>query len=142
MRVRATLPGYYCNVRIEPGEIFDLLKGPDGKDPIREDWVPELDAKGVDTGKGKYVPYKDPHTGDHVHRDYAPDSGDFLMKDGPKRGEVSRLGWMEEVDEGVPVTIDLSEFQFGFDPDTRKLRRSAPKPAAPARAAKPLRRAG
>ncbi len=127
MRVRATQAGQYCNVYIEPGHVFDLVKNADGTDPLREDWIPKLDEKGKDTGEGEYVVFKDAK-GRTVHRDYAPDSGDFLIKQGPKRGEVARLGWMEQVDESVHVTIDLEEFRHGFDVNTRKPIRHAPKP--------------
>jgi len=137
MRVRATADGQYANVYIEAGHVFDLLKNADGSDPLREDWVPRLDKNGKDTGDGQYVTYKDAD-GNTVHRDYAPDSGDFLIKQGPRRGEVERLGWMEEVSEDTEITIDVSEFRYGWDVKKREMRRAQPKPIAGARAAKPL----
>lgn len=146
MRVQATDVGFYCNVRIEAGWVFDLLRNADGSDPAREDWIPKLDAQGKDVGDGDYVPYKDAKTGKHVHRDYAPDSGDFMVRQGPKRGEVARFGWMRQVPDDTPLTeipgigpLVLEDFQHGFDVNTRKPRRAPrPEPVAPA----PTRRTG
>lgn len=142
MRVLSTQAGFYCNVYIDAGHVFDLIQNADGTDPLREDWVPKLDAHGKDTGDGDYVLFKDPKTGQHVHRDYAPDSGDFMIRQGPKRGEVTRLGWMKIVSNDTPITIDVEEFQHGFDVNTRKPRKPprierVSQPAAP-----PQKRAG
>lgn len=138
MRVQATQTGFYCNVYIETGNVFDLVQNADGSDPMREDWVPKLDAQGKDTGDGEYVTFKDPKTGKPVHRDYAPDSGDFMIRQGPRRGEVSRLGWMKQVADDTPITMDVEEFQHGFDVNTRKPR----KPPRIERTPTPQKRAG
>ena len=126
MKVIATRPGFYCNTFIEENWVFELLKNPDGTDPIRRDWVPQLDAQGKDTGKGKWVDFKDAN-GKTRHRDFAPDEGEVMLTEGPVKGDVVQIGWMEEVPEDTEVTIDLAEFRHGFDVESRKLRRQAPK---------------
>lgn len=84
--------------------MFELLKNDDGSDPLREDWVPKLDAHGKDTGEGEYVTFKD-KDGNTVHRDYAPDHGEVVLRSGPKRGEAHRFGWMQVVPESVACGI-------------------------------------
>lgn len=131
MKVQATDVGFYCNVRIEVGWVFELLRNADGSDPVREEWVPKL-VDGKDTGDGEYVTWIDPKTKRPVHRDFAPDSGDFMVRQGPKRGEVARFGWMKQVPDETPDTMfgELSltdllyESQHGFDVNTRKMRRA------------------
>lgn len=141
MKVVATKQGFYCNTIMEEGYVFELLKGSDGKDPQRFDWKPVLDDKGKDTGKGANVLFKD-EQGRTRHRDFAPDEGEVMITEGPNRGEMAQVGWMEEVPEDTEVTLDVAEFRYGFDVETRKLNRTAPKgPARPARV-KQVRRAG
>lgn len=104
MKVLATQTGFYDQILREPGEVFELLKNEDGSDPLREDWVPKLDANGKDTGEGEYVLFKDAK-GNTVHRDYAPDHGEVVLRSGPKRGETHRFGWMQVVPEETEVGI-------------------------------------
>src|SRR5882724_1917286 len=113
MKVLATQTGYYDNIIRDPGEVFELLKNEDGSDPLREDWVPKLDAQGKDTGEGE-----------HVHRDYAPDHGEVVLRSGPKRGETHRFGWMQV----VPDTVECGIYPAGTQFD-RVLQMPAPRKA-------------
>jgi len=123
MKVLATQTGYYDNIIRDPGEVFELLKNEDGSDPLREDWVPKLDAQGKDTGEGEYVLFKD-KKGEHVHRDYAPDHGEVVLRSGPKRGETHRFGWMQV----VPDTVECGIYPAGTQFD-RVLQMPAPRKA-------------
>lgn len=111
MKVLATQTGFYDQILRDPGEVFELLKNADGSDPLREDWVPKLDEKGKDTGDGEYVIFKDAQ-GNTVHRDFAPDHGEVVLRSGPKRGETHRFGWMQIVPEGTPCGIYPPDTQF------------------------------
>lgn len=111
MKVVATQLGQYDQILREPGEVFELLKDDNGDDPVREDWVPKLDASGKDTGDGEYVVFKD-KDGHTVHRDYAPDHGEIVLRSGPKRGETHRFGWMQVVPDDTPVGIYPAEHKF------------------------------
>lgn len=111
MKVLATQTGFYDQILREPGEVFELLKNEDGSDPLREDWVPKLDAQGKDTGEGEYVTFRDAK-GNTVHRDYAPDFGEVVLRSGPKRGETHRFGWMQVVPDNTPVGIYPAGTQF------------------------------
>jgi hypothetical protein len=134
MRVRATMPGYYCNVFINAGEVFDLLQNPDGTDPVRQ-----VRKKKPD-GKFEVVDFLD-RDGNKVHRDFAEDTGQYLIEDGPMAGETAYLGWMEEVGEDVPCTIvGIEQYRHGFDVMTRRPRQ----PPLPPRVKAPVqqRKAG
>jgi hypothetical protein len=111
VKVLATQIGQYDQILREPGEVFELLKNEDGSDPLREDWVPKLDEKGKDTGEGEYVVFRDKH-GNTVHRDYAPDHGEVVLRSGPKRGETHRFGWMQVVPEETVCGIYPAGTQF------------------------------
>lgn len=138
MKVRATQVGQYCNVQMDVGAVFELLENwdgspwanPDGSGnpapydklpyPVKEEWVAKLDASGKDTGEGAYVVILE--DGKPVHRDFAFDQGARRVNHGKMRGDTIRIGWMEQVDESVEVTIDPTAFQYGVDPQTRKWR--------------------
>lgn len=111
MKVLATQTGFYDQILREPGEVFELLKNEDGSDPLREDWVPKLDGQGKDTGEGEYVVFRDAKN-ETIHRDYAPDFGEVVLRSGPKRGETHRFGWMQVVPEGTLVGIYPAGTQF------------------------------
>jgi len=128
MRVIATRAGHYCNVMINPGEVFDLVQNPDGTDPLKMVKTPILDGSGKPTGRFKTEKFVDAH-GNTMHRDFAPAAEAYLIEDGPLSGETVELGWMEEVDESVPVTPHLAyidQYRIGFDVETRKVRLKPP----------------
>lgn len=124
MKVLATQTGFYDQILREPGEVFELLKNEDGADPLREDWVPKLDANGKDTGEGEYVIFKDKHD-NTVHRDFAPDQGEVVLRSGPKRGETHRFGWMQVVPDATECGIYPPGTKFD-----RVLQMPAPRKAA------------
>lgn len=142
MRVRATMPGFYCNVYIDAGQVFDLLQNPDGTDPLKKVRKPKLDASGKETGKTELVLFKD-EDGHTVHRDFAQDTGQYLIEEGPMAGDTVLLGWMEEVDESVPCTIEgIEQYRHGFDVVTRKPRVPALPPRVKAPVPQAQKRAG
>src|SRR5438876_3184580 len=111
-KVVATVWGHYDQVLREPGEVFELWPNVDedgkrleGSYPLREDWVPKRDAVGREIpDEGEWVLFKD-RDGNPVHRDFAEDTGDQLIKRGALRGEVMRFGWMRRVPDETPCGL-------------------------------------
>lgn len=104
-RVLATQTGQYNQVLREEGEVFDLLCYANGSYPPAVNYLPKKDAKGnvlLDEWDEEVIKSKD---GKPVHRDFAEDQGNKLIKAGPKRGEVMRFGWMKRVPDHVPVGL-------------------------------------
>lgn len=124
MKVRATRQGIYHNIQIEPGQVFELLKDSEGKDPIRYELRQKKDQNGkVIPGKFEKVEFKDPKTQRPVHRDYAEDFGDVvidgdeLLADGtphPMAGQVMPAGWMEEVPESTKVDVEPPDLVYDW----------------------------
>lgn len=150
MKVRATQQGFYFNVLIEPGQVFELEKNPDGSDPVRMVKVPMKDSAGkVIPRKFKLEPWKD-ENGNTMHRDFAP-SGDSISIDGDAvdengkplafAGETFEYGWMEQVPDSTPVDVEPPEFVYdGVRPVSRakflqaaQAKRGSAKPAQAAR---------
>lgn len=104
-RVVATQMGQYNQVLIEPWSVFDLLCYADGSYPVAVRYVPRRKDGLIVPGEFDEVQLKMKVTGELVHRDYAEDQGDRLVKDGPKKGEVMRVGWMRRVPERVRLGI-------------------------------------
>lgn len=103
-RVVATQQGHYNQVLIEAGSVFDLLCYPDGSYPHAVRYEPKKDAKGNPIPEEwDEIPIK--KDGVTVHRDFAEDFGEKLMKTGPKKGEVLRFGWMKRVPKSTPLGI-------------------------------------
>lgn len=104
-RVLATQEGFYNQVLVEPGSVFDLLRYPDGSYPVAVRYEPKKDAKGnVIPEEWDEIPIK-LKDGTPVHRDFAEDQGEKLMKSGPKKGETLRFGWMRLVPAQTPLGI-------------------------------------
>ena len=104
-KVVATQPGFQNQTLREVGEVFDLLAHEDGTYPVAIRYLPKKDASGVaipDEFIEEIVKGKD---GKPLHRDFAEDTGDQLIKRGPKRGEVMRFGWMKRVPDKTPVGL-------------------------------------
>src|SRR2546425_343631 len=102
-RVVATREGQYNQLIRNAGEVFDLLCYANGSYPPAVKYVPKKDAKGAvipEEWDEELIKGKD---GKPVHRDFAEDQGNKLMKSGPKKGEVLRFGWMRRVSEHVQV---------------------------------------
>lgn len=102
-RVVATQQGFYNQQLFEVGEVFDLLSYADGTYPHAVKYLPKKDAEGkviADEFDEEPILGKDKKP---VHRDFAEDQGDKLMRSGPKRGEVMRFGWMKRVPDSVPI---------------------------------------
>lgn len=102
-RVLATQLGYYNQQEFFPGEVFDLLNFADGTYPHAVTYHQKKDAQGKDIPdefEERVVLGADKQP---VHRDFALDEGEKLMKKGPKRGEVIRFGWMKRVPDRTPI---------------------------------------
>ncbi len=97
----------------EVGEVFELKTNEDGTYPVREEWVAKLGPDGKQIGdEGEYVQLLD-QDGNPMHRDYAPDMGEQMMRAGPKRGEVSRFGWHKRVPDDTEAGIYPEGHRFG-----------------------------
>lgn len=108
-RVVATQQGQYNQVIRNPGEVFDLLCHADGSYPAAVKYNPRKDAKQnviPDEWDEEVIKGKDNKP---VHRDFAEDQGNKLLKSGPKKGEVMRFGWMRR----VPDHIHIGQYQTG-----------------------------
>ena len=129
-RVVATQPGAFDQIYRETGEVFELLPNDDGTFPLREDWVPKRDSAGQEIpDEGTWVLFKDAN-GEPVHRDFAEDMGDQLMKAGPMRGEVMRFGWMKRVPDHTPCGLYPPGTDFWPGEQRAKARATAPKSTA------------
>lgn len=118
MKVVATQEGQYDQVFREIGEVFSLIG--DVNDPGQPDQPYPFRAK-------KYTPKKDKQNrviedefdeedlldkeGKPSHVDFAEDTGPKLIKRGPKKGEVSRTGWMRAVPDHVATGL----YEVGID---------------------------
>lgn len=105
IRVVATVPGQYNQVLRLVGEVFELLCYADGTYPVALRYTPKLDAAGKpipDEWDEHQVIGKDKKP---VHRDFAEDQGEKLIKKGPVRGDVIRFGWMKRVPDRIPVGL-------------------------------------
>lgn len=114
MRVRAVERGYYDNIEREPGEVFDLLMSADGSMPLRMETIWAQDEKGrpLRDKDGRGVPegtrvWKD-EKGEPMHRDFSPHTEEYPNV----HGEVPVRGWMEAVDDRVPVGIYAPDTNF------------------------------
>lgn len=113
MRVRAVERGYYDNIEREPGEVFDLLMNADGSMPLRQEviWAKDKNGQILRDANGRGTveatrDWKDPVTGDPMHRDFSPHTEEYPNV----HGEVPVRGWMEEVGERVKCGL--------YPPDT------------------------
>jgi hypothetical protein len=106
MRVVATQVGQYNQFIREPGEVFDLLNYTDGTYPTKTKEVPKKDKEGkVIPGAFETIVVKDKKTGKPIHRDFALDQGNRIIKSGPLKGEVVQLGWMKAVPDSIPIGL-------------------------------------
>jgi hypothetical protein len=110
MRVVATQVGQYNQVVREVGEVFDLLKFPDGTYPQKTRAVPKKDKDGKDTGETTLVVVK-LKDGKPAHRDFAPDQGVRVIRNGPGKGETVQSGWMR----AVPAHVQPGLYPPGTD---------------------------
>lgn len=111
-RVVATAQGFYNQVLIEPGTVFDLLLYADGTYPLSVRYEPKKDDKGaIIPEEWDEIPLalKD---GTLLHRDFAEDRGPRMMRRGPKQGETIHLGWMRLVPDRVPIGLYLPGTDF------------------------------
>jgi hypothetical protein len=133
-KVVATRMGQYDQILREEGEVFELLANADGSYTWREDWVPKRDAQGREIpDEGEWVEYRDKE-GNPVHTDFAPDTGDHLMKRGPMKGETVRFGWMRRVPDETPCGLypPGADFWPPDAPQATPVRRVAAKQTGPA----------
>lgn len=116
-RVVATRPGQYNQVLRTEGEVFDLLCYEDGSYPPAVDYKPKMvDGKEVPGEWDEVVKVgKDKKP---IHRDFAEDQGERLIKKGPIKGDVVRFGWMRRVPDKVPIGLypRNSDFWSGYTP--------------------------
>lgn len=106
MKVLATQMGQYNQIMREPGEVFELLNFADGTYPHKTREVPKKDAQGkVIAGEFELLTVKGADKKTPVHRDFAPDKGNRLIKTGPMKGEVVNIGWMKAVPDRIPIGL-------------------------------------
>jgi hypothetical protein len=110
--------GHYNQCLRNPGEVFDLLCYADGTYPPLVRYEQKLDAaqKPIpDEWDEIVVLGKDKKP---VHRDFAEDQGERLIRKGPIKGDVMRFGWMKRVPDKVPVGLypANSDFWSGYVP--------------------------
>ena len=107
-KVVATREGFYDQILRPAFEVFELLQNEDGSWPWLEVWVPKASAGEREIldqeGDQVLVRYED-KDGNPVHTDFAPDTGDQLLKRGPMRGETMRFGWMRRVPDETPCGL-------------------------------------
>lgn len=104
-RVVATQQGQYNNCIMDIGMVFDLLLHEDGSYPPALNHKPRKDDKGVvvpDEWISTAIIGKDNKP---VHRDFAEDMGNRVIKQGPRKGEVMRTGWMKRVPDSTPLGL-------------------------------------
>lgn len=105
-RVVATREGFYNQVLRGAGEVFDLLCYQDGTYPPALKYTAKLDAAGKpipDEWNEEIVLGRDKKT--PVHRDFAEDQGEKLIRKGPIKGDVMRFGWMKRVPDRIPIGL-------------------------------------
>jgi hypothetical protein len=119
MKVVATQEGQYDQIFREVGEVFSLIgdvndpgKDPEQPYPYRaKKYTPKKDK----TGKVLEDEFAEEDLLDKeqqpIHVDFAEDTGPKLIKRGPKKGEVSRTGWMLK----VPDHIQTGLYEVGID---------------------------
>ena len=108
MRVVATQVGFYNQITREIGEVFDLLKFPDGTYPQKTRTVVKKDKDGKEETTLVVVKLKD---GKPAHRDFAADQGVRVIRNGPGKGEVVQSGWMR----AVPAHVQPGLYPPGTD---------------------------
>lgn len=129
--VVATAMGQYDQILREPGEVFELLPNEDGTVPPMLRAVPRKTADGrpVLDEVGDPVVDETPVVGADglpLHRDFAEDTGDQLIKRGALKGEVMRFGWMRRVADETPCGL----YPPGTDFWPGESRAAAPRRAA------------
>jgi hypothetical protein len=104
-RVVATAMGQYNQCIMEIGMVFDLLLHDDGTYPMALKHTQKRDEKGnliPDEWDSTTILGKDNKP---VHRDFSEDMGNKAIKQGPKKGEVLRMGWMKRVPDTTPLGL-------------------------------------
>jgi hypothetical protein len=115
-KVVATQQGQYNQVLRQPGEVFELLSYADGTYPVATRLMPKK-VNGQPVVPEELV--EEPILGKNkepVHRHFAPDLGNRLIKHGPVKGDTLRFGWMRRVPDSVAVGMYPVGVDFNHDP--------------------------